>query len=99
VLTSKKAVEVRHMGANKGDAVRALLEEGGFDPASDLIMTMGDDRTDEDMFRVYPAQNISVSVGDSPVVASHVMEQPELIRLLENLARSSAGWQYRLWDS
>ena len=99
VLTSKKAVEVRHMGANKGDAVRALLEEGGFDPASDLIMTMGDDRTDEDMFRVYPAQNISISVGDSPVVASHVMEQPELIRLLENLARSSAGWQYRLWDS
>lgn len=99
VLTSKKAVEVRHMGANKGDAVRALLEEGGFDTASDIIITMGDDRTDEDMFRVYPAQNISISVSDSPVVASHVMEQPDLVGLLEHLARSSAGWQYRLWEN
>lgn len=98
VLTSKKAVEVRHMGANKGAAVRALLEEGGFDKRSDLIMTMGDDRTDEDMFRVYPAQNLSISVSDAPVVASHVMDQPDLVGLLEYVARSSAGWQYRLWE-
>jgi trehalose 6-phosphate synthase/phosphatase len=98
VLTSKKAVEVRHFGVNKGDAVRTLLEEGGFDPARDMMITMGDDRTDEDMFRVNPSENISISVSDAPMVASYVMEQPELVDMLESVASSARGWQYRLWE-
>ncbi|MFP6626805.1 MAG: bifunctional alpha,alpha-trehalose-phosphate synthase (UDP-forming)/trehalose-phosphatase [Deltaproteobacteria bacterium] len=98
VLTSKKAVEVRPVGANKGNAVRYILREEGFDTRADVIMTIGDDRTDEDMFLVHPRENISISVSEEPMVAHYVMEQPDLLRLLEGLASSSKGWQYRLWE-
>ena len=59
---------------------------------------MGDDRTDEDMFRVYPRQNISISVSDVPMAAAYVMEREALIELLETLTRNARGWQYRLWE-
>ena len=98
VLTSKKAVEVRPVGANKGTDVRYILREEGFDTRADVMMTIGDDRTDEDMFLVYPRENISISVSEEPMVAHYVMEQPDLLRLLEGLASSSKGWQYRLWE-
>ena len=95
---AKKAVEVRYQGVNKGEAVRMLLEEQTFDPNADLLVTMGDDRTDEDMFRVYPRQNVSISVSDVPMAASYVMEREALIALLETLTRNAKGWQYRLWE-
>jgi trehalose 6-phosphate synthase/phosphatase len=85
VLMSKKAVEVRHLGINKGEAVRSILERSGFDAGRDLVLTMGDDRTDEDMFRVYPRVNISISVSDGPTVARHVMEREKLVDLLTDL--------------
>ncbi|RMF24444.1 MAG: bifunctional alpha,alpha-trehalose-phosphate synthase (UDP-forming)/trehalose-phosphatase [Deltaproteobacteria bacterium] len=87
VLISKKAVEVRHVGVNKGEGVRALLEEEGFDPSQDLLITAGDDRTDEDMFRVYPAVNVSISVSDTPLAASYVMERESFVALLEEITR------------
>ena len=99
VLIAKKAVEVRHQGVNKGEAVRAILDDDRFDPDHDVLLTMGDDRTDEDMFRVYPKQNISISVSDVPMVASYVMEQQALIELLETLTKNASGWQYRLWET
>ncbi len=89
VLISKKAVEVRHVGVNKGEGVRALLEEEGFDPARDLLITAGDDRTDEDMFRVYPAKNVSISVSDTPLAASYAMEREAFVELLETLTREA----------
>ena len=88
VLMSKKAVEVRHMGINKGEAIRSILERAGFDAKRDILLTMGDDRTDEDMFRVYPRANVSISVSDGPTVARHVMEREKLIELLTELART-----------
>ncbi len=91
VLMSKKAVEVRHMGINKGEAVRSILERAGFDPDRDLLITMGDDRTDEDMFRVYPRANVSICVNDGPTVAGHVMEREKLIELLTELTRTVHG--------
>jgi len=88
VLMSKKAVEVRHMGINKGEAVRSILERAGFDASRDVLLTMGDDRTDEDMFRVYPRVNVSICVTDGPTAAGHVMEREKLIELLGELTRA-----------
>ncbi len=94
VLISKKAVEVRHVGVNKGEGVRALLEEEGFDPALDLLITAGDDRTDEDMFRVFPEVNVSISVSETPLGARYAMEREAFVALLEAIvadARRQAG--------
>lgn len=91
VLMSKKAVEVRHVGINKGEAVRSILERAGFDPNRDVLLTMGDDRTDEDMFRVYPHANVSICVNDGPTIAWHVMGREKLMELLTELTRSVHG--------
>jgi trehalose 6-phosphate synthase/phosphatase len=99
ILIAKKAVEVRHVGINKGEAIRAILYDHDFDPKKDFILTMGDDRTDEDMFRVYPHVNVSISVSDLPVGAGYIMEQEALVELLENITRKSRGWQFGLWES
>ena len=93
ILISKKAVEVRHMGINKGEAVRAVLEHEGFDRERDMLITFGDDRTDEDMFRVHPAQNVSISVGAGPTVASHAMGREALLELLAAFAKSAQDWR------
>jgi trehalose 6-phosphate synthase/phosphatase len=99
ILIAKKAVEVRHLGINKGEAIRAILYDHDFDPKQDFILTVGDDRTDEDMFRVYPHVNLSIGVSEVPVGADYTMEQAALLEMLENIARSSSGWQFGLWES
>ena len=85
---SKKAVEVRHVSINKGEAVRSILERASFDANRDLLLTMGDDRTDEDMFRVYPRANVSICVSDGPTIAGHVMEREKLMELLTELTNA-----------
>lgn len=95
VLISKKAVEVRHISVNKGEAVRAILDEESFDAELDLIVSMGDDRTDEDMFRVYPSVNLSICVSDAPLMAAYAMEQGPLVEMLRQIARNAAAWGAR----
>jgi trehalose 6-phosphate synthase/phosphatase len=90
VTIAKKAVEARHVGINKGEAVKAVLDDRSFDAGRDLIITMGDDRTDEDMFRVNPEQNVSISVGGAPVLTRYALEQTAVVGLLEELTRSAA---------
>lgn len=99
IMIAKKAVEVRHLGINKGEAIRAILYDHDFDPKQDFVLTMGDDRTDEDMFRVYPHVNMSIGVSEVPVGADYTMEQEALLEMLENIARNSRGWQFGLWDT
>jgi trehalose-phosphatase len=48
VLTSKKNLEVRPISINKGEMVKRILV---LYPNVDFILCVGDDRTDEDMFR------------------------------------------------
>ncbi|TFH23638.1 MAG: bifunctional alpha,alpha-trehalose-phosphate synthase (UDP-forming)/trehalose-phosphatase, partial [Myxococcales bacterium] len=98
VLISKKAVEVRHISVNKGEAVRAIIDEEDFDPELDILLSMGDDRTDEDMFRVYPGVNVSICVSDTPMLAAYSMEQEALLDLLEQIARQAHGWQRPMFD-
>lgn len=66
VLRGSCVVEVRPAGVDKGAAVRAACEE---DPHATLV-AVGDDRTDEDMFRALPSGGIGVHVGDGESVAS-----------------------------
>jgi trehalose 6-phosphate synthase/phosphatase len=59
VLEGKKVVEIRDSGVNKGTAALLLAKE----LAPDWILAIGDDQTDEDMFRDLPAQATTVRVG------------------------------------
>ncbi|MEM6901777.1 MAG: trehalose-phosphatase [Pseudomonadota bacterium] len=63
---AKMAVEIKPSDASKGDAVARLMAE--FDTA--IPVAMGDDTTDEDMFRVaLAAGGTAVKVGDGDTAA------------------------------
>jgi trehalose 6-phosphate synthase/phosphatase len=63
LLHGDKVLEVRPNGINKGQVVRAVLE-GGAEGA--LVVALGDDRTDEDLFAALPQGGLAVHVGAAP---------------------------------
>jgi trehalose 6-phosphate phosphatase len=72
----------------KGDAVRTLLRRGRLDVA----LFVGDDRTDEDVFRIGPPTVVGVRVGSGPTAAPHRLRaQGDVDRLLRRLAALRPG--------
>lgn len=50
ILVGKKNLEVRPITMNKGEIVRRLIQSRN--PGCDFLFCAGDDRTDEDMFKM-----------------------------------------------
>jgi trehalose 6-phosphate synthase/phosphatase len=85
VLEGNMVVEVRPSGVNKGAAAKLLLE---LQP-SEFVLAIGDDRTDEDLFRALPEQSVSIRVGLAQSHATYnFKQQKEVIKLLTRLADS-----------
>ncbi len=83
-----KLVEVKHVWANKGEVV-PLLESAG--PVPDFRLAIGDDRTDEDLFRAMPDGSWTVHVGLGASQARYRLDGPrDVWRLLEALAAAAA---------
>lgn len=59
VMEGNKVLEIKHSGINKGTATSRWLARY----PSDFILALGDDRTDEDTFRVLPPEAYTVKVG------------------------------------
>ena len=83
VLEGKRVVEIRNAGVNKGAAgvhLEAMLKP-------DFLLAMGDDLTDEDLFRQLPRETLTVKVGlESSFARYHLGEHLEARSLLEALA-------------
>ncbi len=60
ILPGDMVVEVRPQGLNKGRAVGVALAGS---PPGALVLAMGDDRTDEDLFGALPEGSLAVHVG------------------------------------
>ena len=67
ILRGDMVLEVRPHGIDKGLVVARVT--GGADP-DELVLAIGDDRTDEDLFAALPAGSVAVHVGPSPTRAS-----------------------------
>ncbi|HEX8910360.1 MAG TPA: trehalose-phosphatase, partial [Anaeromyxobacteraceae bacterium] len=63
ILLGDKVVEVRPRGVDKGRAVALVLQAAA---PEKLLLAMGDDRTDEDLFAALPAGSVDVHVGPAP---------------------------------
>lgn len=88
VLEGNKVVELRNTGVTKGTAAQAWLATR---PA-DFILALGDDWTDEDLFRALPATAFSVRVGLAQTAARyHLGSHTAVRRLLRELKDISAG--------
>lgn len=82
VLDGSKVLELRLRGAHKGLAVDEALTSPGT-----LVVALGDDRTDEDLFRALPPSALSIRVGQGPSRATTRLPDPRAVRLfLEDLA-------------
>lgn len=86
VLEGNKVVELRNTGVTKGTAAQAWLAS---QPA-DFVLAIGDDWTDEDLFRAMPATAFSVRVGLAQTAARyHLGAHTAVRRLLRELAAST----------
>lgn len=79
VIDGNKVIEVRVAGVDKGVAARKLIDENH----SDFILAIGDDKTDEDMFRVLADRAVTIKVGPGHSVAKYSIAHPrDVVKLL-----------------
>jgi trehalose 6-phosphate synthase/phosphatase len=82
ILHGKKIVEVKKRGYDKGIASQKMIQLKPFS----FILAIGDDSTDEDMFRNLPTYSYSFKVGHGVSHATMFIERPkEVINFLKVL--------------
>ncbi|GEM_PF-2174433 len=73
VMQGTKVIEVRNHGLTKGDAGFYLISKDCYD----LILASGDDRTDEDLFKMLPESAYSIKVSMAQSQARFNLHGPE----------------------
>lgn len=80
-----RVVEVRAAGVHKGVYVARVVADAS---PTDLVLGIGDDRTDRDLFRALPEFAFAVHVGRGDEHARYRIESPARVRaLLSRLVR------------
>jgi trehalose 6-phosphate synthase/phosphatase len=86
ILAGHKVVEIRPYGIHKGRIVPPLSPDR---LASTVVVAMGDDRTDEDLFAALPREAITVKVGPGPTYARFRVDGvPAARALLQSLVQA-----------
>lgn len=93
VVRGKKVIEVKSIHANKGSFVRHWIQQMDRDQRPDVIIALGDDTTDEDMFRALQEQTeisaYCIKVGDESSSARYyIKDQSTVDPLLERMLSS-----------
>jgi trehalose 6-phosphate synthase/phosphatase len=88
VSRGKKIIEVKSMNANKGYFVQNWLQSSQNKP--DIVIAIGDDATDEDMFSVLQErkdiESFCIKVGKEKSLAHfHIDEQKQVNQFLEQV--------------
>lgn len=87
ILDGNKVIEVKNIGIDKGSAAKRWLEKAEWD----FVMAIGDDRTDEDVFRELPAEAWGIKVGNLRTIAPYRMVDHHQVRsLLKRLISEGA---------
>ncbi|MBI2676046.1 MAG: bifunctional alpha,alpha-trehalose-phosphate synthase (UDP-forming)/trehalose-phosphatase [Candidatus Aenigmarchaeota archaeon] len=85
-LQGNKVIEIRSAGVNKGTAAGHFLSKGSYD----FILAIGDDITDEDLFRILPETAYSIRVGIANTHARcSLYSQKDAIELLDEIGQKS----------
>ncbi len=67
IMEGDKVVEIKNMDVNKGRGASAILES----TQADFILAAGDDRTDEDTFKVMPENSYTIKIGSQASEAKY----------------------------
>ena len=87
VLEGKKVIEVRWRGISKALVAKRVVEAMG----PETLVAIGDDRTDEELFRALPPTSVTIAVGRAASAAAYRVDDHRAVRrLLESLALDDA---------
>lgn len=87
VIDGNKVIEIRVAGIDKGTIAQKLARREKYD----FTMAIGDDKTDEDMFRSLSNKTFTVKVGSGYSAAKFSLRNPsEVIRFLNQLSAIQA---------
>jgi trehalose-phosphatase len=92
VLPGRRVTELRPHGVNKGIVIQSLAPRRGHVGFDASLLAVGDDVTDEDLFREVADRGLGVKVGRGsvPTLATRTLPSPEAVgELLELLAAAS----------
>lgn len=82
IMRGNKIVEIKSPLYSKGSEIKRLLTKSNYD----FILSIGDDVTDEDMFRELPADAYSVKVGSiSDFALYNIPSQTDVIPFLKSI--------------
>lgn len=82
VIDGNKVLEVRLMGVDKGSTAIKIIDH--FRP--DFVICLGDDTTDEDMFKSLEGKAYTLKIGPGSTAAQYnIKSQEEVIPFLRNL--------------
>jgi trehalose 6-phosphate synthase/phosphatase len=85
VVEGHKVIEVKKSGYDKGSVAAKLLALASYD----FILAIGDDKTDEDLFRALPEQALTVKIGVMASLAKYNLKDQEgVVRLIDHLLDS-----------
>jgi trehalose 6-phosphate synthase/phosphatase len=83
VILGNRNVEIRNVGINKGSAAAMWLAKKSYD----FILGLGDDTTDEDLFKILPEHAYSIKVGPGKSAAKFNLLYPsDALQLVNDLA-------------
>lgn len=84
IIDGNKVIEVRISGVDKGSVAKQFLDDEYYD----FIMAVGDDKTDEDMFKALAGRAVTVKIGPGHTAAQYnLSNQLEVINLLNQLIK------------
>jgi trehalose 6-phosphate synthase/phosphatase len=82
VIDGNKVIEIRLTGVDKGTITQQFIRREKYD----FIIAIGDDKTDEDMFKSLGQKGFTVKVGAGYSAARFFLRTPaEVIRFLHDL--------------
>jgi trehalose 6-phosphate synthase/phosphatase len=86
VLKGDKVIEVKNNVVNKGKAALSCINKDSYD----FVMAIGDDKSDEDMFKALPDGTITIKVGAGISAATYCQKSYfEVRELLKEMHESS----------
>ncbi|WP_461452201.1 bifunctional alpha,alpha-trehalose-phosphate synthase (UDP-forming)/trehalose-phosphatase [Mucilaginibacter sp.] len=88
IMAGDKVLEVKNVEINKGKAALSLIENKDYD----FIVALGDDYTDEDIFKALPDSAITIKVGGNISAAKFYLRNPSEVRgFLNSLTEIEVG--------
>ena len=76
LLPGNKVIEIKNIEVNKGKAALSRLYSADYD----FILAIGDDQTDEDIFKALPESAVTIKVGSTMSAADYYLRSPQEVR-------------------